>query len=170
MKKLSVLFLSVLIVFVSFSTVSAETSYEVDLDENERMPTESFGVSTEVPGDPVEEEEGQIRPFGIYKPGSTHDIYMNGRMDFAGVASGSILYTNKNFKGYSSYKMRINNRSSSTLTVKIHKNTTFLDPVVKTYTVSPNSTRYAYPGGLDANQIYFISFSAPSNFNGYIEY
>ena len=81
------------------------------------------------------------------------------------------MYTNVKFTKNSanSITLVIRNDSSSTLTVKVIKDSIF-DTTVKTYTISANSTDIFVlsPETLIPGNYYFLSFSAPSNFSGYI--
>ncbi|MCG3418359.1 hypothetical protein [Oceanobacillus jordanicus] len=170
MKKLSAVFIAVFMVLTSFSTVSADTSYEVKHGENEqKSTTENIGVSTE---EPVSEdpEAGGFSTFGLYEPGSSHNVVRSGRMTFAGKADVSYLYTNKNFTGSSSYKLQIKNfHGSNQLKVDLYKKGTLWSSKVITYYVNAGSTRYAYPSGLDHEEDYFLRFDSPSNFEGYVQ-
>lgn len=40
---------------------------------------------------------------------------------------------------------------------------------VESYELKPGNTLYANPTGLDSDGLYFIKFSAPSNFSGYVK-
>ncbi|TYR74389.1 hypothetical protein FZC79_15000 [Rossellomorea vietnamensis] len=168
MKK--VLALILLLFFGTFVTGTANSFTEVKHSENDRkLVTENIGVSIEPQLESKKDDEG-ISPLGLTPPGSEHNIFSDGRMYFAGEAEISSLYTNKKFTGSSSYKIQMRNYSDSRLRVDIMKPYFLSETVVKTYYISPNSTGYGYPSGLDPEEGYYLRFHAPSNFEGYVDY
>ncbi|WP_433959427.1 hypothetical protein [Cytobacillus horneckiae] len=108
---------------------------------------------------------GEITPFGLNKPGASAYIDLRyQKMNVSGKADNSTLYTNNHFKGKSLVHMNLWNYSNRTLTVKIYKRGSLT--AHKTITISANSGVLAPISGLNANDLYYASFSAPSNFSG----
>lgn len=85
---------------------------------------------------------------------------------FAGEAERSTLYTNSHFKGKESVKYSITNNSTYSLTVKVYKANTLFDTKVTTIKVAANSTAASTISDLDKSGLYYLSFSAPSDFEG----
>jgi hypothetical protein len=134
------------------------------------LVTENIGVSTEIPeyyGE-AEDSYGDITPFGLAKPPKSKVVNLNkGQMDFAGVASGSTLYTNNNFKGKEKVSITVKNNRDKKLTVKVFKNGKIFSIAKKT--VDGNVQLVTSVSGLDADEPYYLSFIAPSNFAGHVK-
>ncbi|NRG48485.1 hypothetical protein HRF87_27775 [Bacillus sp. CRN 9] len=131
-------------------------------------PTENLNVSKEPPtieGDELDNKEGEITPFGTSKPDKNAYIDLRyQQMKVSGTARSQTLYTNNHFTGKSLVHMDLWNYSNYTLTVKIYKRSSLI--AHKTVTIRPNSGVLAPISGLNANDLYYASFSAPSNFSG----
>ncbi|MDQ0271876.1 hypothetical protein [Cytobacillus purgationiresistens] len=127
--------------------------------------TENINVSTEPPIVEDEVLNGEITPFGLNKPGAGAYIDLRyQKMNVSGSAQASTLYTNNHFKGKTLVHMDLWNHTNRTLTVKIYKRGSLI--AHKTITISPNSGVYTPISGLNANDLYYAAFYAPSNFSG----
>lgn len=114
----------------------------------------NYGVGTEDPG---------VNQRSTFVPTEIWDISKSGTYNFAGEANGQTLYTNYKFKGKTSYKITINNNhESKTLTVKCRG-------VSGTAKVKPGSTGTISISGIKDNKTFYVSFSAPSYFDGTVE-
>lgn len=158
MKKLWIILFSLVAIFsLSFST-SALAAKPVDV-----------GVSTEPP-DVTEDSqsEDEFTTYTIAKPSTSSvvDLTKN-TMYFSGVANNSTLYTNSHFKGKSTITYKITNNSSTDLIVKIYKSGAWLS--TETLTVNANSTSTGTVSSLSKSELYYMSFSAPSDFSGYVK-
>jgi hypothetical protein len=116
----------------------------------------------------VKSVEDEITILGLYAPPKSAVVDLtSSNLTFAGKAEVSTLYTNSNFKGKKRVTYSIKNSSSSTLTVTLHKKGSLFS--LRSFTVSPGTTKTGdlYPSGnLDASALYYLSFSAPSDFSG----
>ncbi|WP_059171990.1 hypothetical protein [Bacillus sp. FJAT-27445] len=173
MKKfLRISLFSSLFMFLVFGSTSAFANEEVyeKLSEEELSSVSyaDINVSTKSPVSTVNDSD-IITPFGTSTPTQAHHLVNDGQMDFSGSAQGSALYTNKYFTGKSSVNIYVrNSHSSAKLTVKIIDIDGWFGGVVKTYTIEPGYQLYANPTGLDSKGRYYLEFSAPSNFSGYV--
>ncbi|WP_455931122.1 hypothetical protein [Priestia aryabhattai] len=148
-------------------TLASAIGANASTNENENV-----GVSTEIPVVSTDSEstntDGGFTVFSIERPSTKNVKDLNdGQLSFSGIASGSTLYTNSHFKGKSTIKYHIKNSSSSKLTVKIISSASLF--ASKTLTVNPSSTADGTVKDLDKKKLYYISFSAPSNFSGYVK-
>ncbi|MEG1312456.1 MAG: hypothetical protein RR942_08705 [Romboutsia sp.] len=106
--------------------------------------------------------------FGLDPPSSTSVQNLNsGQLSFSGSAEISTLYTNKCFTGKSTISYNIKSTSSKKLTAKIYTSNGLF--ASKTLTVNPSSSASGKITGLDSTKKYYISFSASSNFSGYVK-
>lgn len=141
-----------LFVVLLLSTVSSRSVY---------AETENVNVSTSIPG----QENGGITTYSASRP---QDFVVLTSMPFSGIADETSLYLNKGFTGVSSAKVVIHNYSSSTLTIKVRKNTIFF-PVVETHTISATDYNGNFLiSGLSKNAKYYLEFCAPCDFSGII--
>lgn len=110
----------------------------------------------------------EILPFGLGAPSKDKVVDLNSKaLDFSGDANNSTLYTNSNFKGKSTVSYEITNKLNRKLTVKVYKyGDTFAK---KTFTISSNSTESGTITGLESDSLYYLGFSAPSDFSGKLE-
>lgn len=127
---------------------------------------ENVNVSTEPP---VVQDQGGVSTFGLEAPFTSQvwNLVDKKQMDFAGAADGSPLYTNNNFKGKSQVSVNIKNFLDKKLTVVLYKQGSFGS--VTTITVNPNAELLTSINNLDANGLYYLRFSAPSDFKGYVK-
>lgn len=122
---------------------------------------EMQGVSTRPPVESI------ITPDGLDKPGTDKYVNLNdGELTFSGSAGRSTLYTNKHFKGKSSIEYSITNDCDKKLTVKFYTSSGWFKS--KAITVEANATLTGTIDGLDKDKLYYLTFSAPSDFNGSI--
>ena len=127
---------------------------------------ENVNVSTEPPV--VSIEEDSISPSTIDKPKESSYVDLTKeQLNFSGSANNSTLYTNKHFKGKTKISYSVKNSSSSDLKVKIFKAGAFFS--TDSFTVKAKSTLTGTISGLDKSDLYYLSFSAPSNFSGYVK-
>lgn len=122
------------------------------------MPTNKLhNVSTVAPEESI--------TYGLDKP-STDDVVNLNReaLTFAGNAQVSTLYTNSHFTGKSRIGYSITNDCDSKLTVKFYTSGGWWNS--KKITIEANATLTGTIDGLDANKLYFMTFSAPSDFRG----
>ena len=138
-------------------------SYVIEQNDisDEENPYSNIGVAV-MQG---EEEEG-ITPRGLSAPSEYINLQTEGPLTFAGQASGSTLYTNRGFTNATSVTIYVKNYHSQTLTVKLHRRTGFLDPVVHTMTIVGDTQMSSYLPNLSADQKYYLTFDAPSDFAG----
>lgn len=131
--------------------------------------TVNVGVTTEHPASFEHSIKCEVNPFGLGKPGEKKVENLNdGQMNFAGVASSSVLYTNNNFTGKSTVNYQIKNNSNKKLTIKLYEyGALFLS--TKKLTIDPNSTSTGTLYNLCSSKSYYLSFSAPSDFSGYVK-
>lgn len=119
---------------------------------------ESCNVSTEKPREP-------IAVFGLGKPSKDSVINLKDEeLTFAGEAERSILYTNKHFTGKSTIKYSIKNNCNKKLTVKFYTSSGWFKS--KKIEVEANATLSGTISELDSSKLYYLTFSAPSDFSG----
>lgn len=134
---------------MSFSAFAAEPSNEF------------YNVSTEAPEASAED----IVVFGLSKPSTDQVVNLNKEsLSFSGQANGSTLYTNKNFTGKSTIGYSITNNCDKTLTVKFYTSAGWFKS--KQIVVAANATLTGTIDDLDADKLYYLTFSAPSDFKG----
>jgi len=85
-------------------------------------------------------------------------------LTFTGEANVSVLYTNSCFTGKENPLYQIRNYSDSDLKVKVYKSGSLF--AVCTITVKAHTLQGGNLSGVSDSDIYYISFSAPSNFSG----
>lgn len=108
-----------------------------------------------------------ISTYDLGKPSTSAYVDLSEEaLYFAGEAERSTLYTNSHFKGKESVKYSITNDSTYSLTVKVYKANTLFDTKVATIKVAANSTAAGTISDLDKSGLYYLSFSAPSDFEG----
>lgn len=138
---------------------------DVTWDATGESSHENYNVSS-VP--PIAEPE--ITPFGIDPPARSNVQNLNsGKLTFSGYADRSTLYTNKNFTGKSRVTVSVTNWHEKELTVKVICKDDILKFPVYTTKVPANAGRSVTVTGLDSNKLYYLSFSAPSDFEGYVK-
>ncbi len=168
-KKVLSLTLGVCMIFSSASyaintPVKQETRNTISSDEI----YENVGVSKKEPKSLSSKETGEIGTYGLSKPSTSNVVDLTiEQMGFQGSAEGSTLYTNSYFKGKSTITYSITNNSSTKLTVKIFTENGWF--ATETLIVNANSTSTGTVSGLNTSTLYYMSFSAPSNFKGYVK-
>ena len=146
----SVVAVVILIVAMNITAYAAESHNEL------------CNVSTEAPKGMSFEN---VSVYGLNRPDSSSYVdLMEKKLTFSGNASGSILYTNKNFKGKSTVNYSITNDHEEKLTVKVYTSGGWKK--VKTLEIEGEATLTGTIKGLDKDKLYFLSFSAPSDFSG----
>lgn len=132
----------------------------------EETPHELYNVSTVAPTETnVETNIGGISIYGLDKPSTSNYVDLNSKpLTFAGNAQGSTLYTNKHFTGKSTVGYSITNYSNSKLTVKFYTSKGWFNS--KKITIEANATLTGTISGLDSDKLYYLTFSAPSDFSG----
>ncbi|MDU6263074.1 MAG: hypothetical protein E6600_01080 [Anaerocolumna aminovalerica] len=129
--------------------------------------TENFNVSTTKPTEYT--NDGDITVFGTGKPSTKWDVSVDGTYYFSGSAEVSTLYTNVKFTVNTANGLwiNVNNKSGTTLTVKLIKDNLLFDTVIDTLTIAPyDSISTVYAESVIPGNYYYLSFSAPSNFDG----
>lgn len=158
MKKILGFLLFSLVAVFSFSFSTSAFAEEV---------TENVGVSTEIPKSPIT-STGEVTLFGVTEPDTDSVVDLTKKaLTFAGSANHQRLYTNSHFKGKSKITYTITNNSSSTLSVSIFRSGAWFATDV--LTLNPNSTTTGTVSGLDSTKLYYLAFSAPSNFSGSVK-
>lgn len=108
---------------------------------------------------------GGISTQGLSRPSTSNCVNLNNSaLTFAGHAQGSTLYTNSHFTGKSTIGYSITNDCNSRLVVKFYTSNGWFKS--KSITVEANATLTGTIDGLDADKLYYLSFSAPSDFSG----
>lgn len=107
----------------------------------------------------------EIGIYGLNKPGTDKYVDLNnGELTFSGNAQRNTLYTNKHFTGKSSIGYSITNDCDTKLTVKFYTSAGWFKS--KKITIEANATLTGSIDGLDADKLYYLTFSAPSDFSG----
>lgn len=146
-KLLSVSLAAIMVLGMSTSVFAAE-SHNVNQ-----------GVSTNPP------VEIQVGPLGLGKPDKSDVVDLTkGTLSFKGSADVSTLYTNSHFKGKSKISYSIKNDCDKKLTVKIYTASGWFKS--KSISVEANATLTGTIDGLDKDTLYYLTFSAPSDFSG----
>lgn len=123
---------------------------------------EGFNVSPVSPLD-------SISPLGVNPPTKGHNCHAEGILPFHGTANWDRLWLNKNIYGCNAYGVYIYNRSDKPLTFIVRG-------------ISGGDKRMTLPGKCDTanyfngltfrmpsrNDLFCISFEAPSNFEGWV--
>lgn len=125
--------------------------------------TKNVNVSNTPPG-----SSGDITIQGTGVPSDFVNLIDYGTMDFEGSASGSNLYLNKGFTGVTRIMVSVQNKHSSTLTVKLRMKTFLGYDVVDTQTIDPGHTLVYSVDNLGSSKNYYLAFAAPSDFKGYV--
>ncbi|AJC27109.1 MULTISPECIES: hypothetical protein [Bacillus] len=113
--------------------------------------------------------EGEFKAFGLNPPNSNSIVNLTkNKLTFAGQATGNTLYSNSYFQGKSSISYSITNNIGTKLTVKVWNDSDWIF-ATETLTVNANGTATGTIKNLDANALYYLSFSAPSDFSGYVQ-
>ncbi len=141
-------------------------SMSVTAFASESAQHELYNVCTEAPTEvSIENNIGGVSIQGLGKPGTDKYVNLNSeKLTFAGHAQGSTLYTNKHFKGKSKISYSITNDCDTKLTVKFYTSNGWFNS--KKITVEGNATLTGTIDGLDDSKLYYLTFSAPSDFSG----
>lgn len=112
----------------------------------------------------------EISTYGSSIPSSS-DVYSNGiKHNVSGYStSNKALYSNYCFKGVSDIRVVIQNDYKYSLDIKLYKKGSILDSRVETKTVIAGNKLYSTFTGLNKNDVYYLYFSTPCNFNGTVE-
>ncbi|MCM2982055.1 hypothetical protein NSS71_14430 [Niallia sp. FSL W8-0951] len=168
MKKITKLgFVAILVLSIlSVSSVAFadENTVIEKIEGNESIVNENFGV-TDIS---LSTNDGEVGIFGVGKPTTSHNVSKSGAMYFAGNAVTSKLYTNKFFTGKASYRINVkNNHATKDLKIKLYSDPDYF--AKETWTLKPGYSLSAFPTGLKASELYYLTFSAPSNFSGSVQ-
>ncbi len=143
--------ISVMMVFllaISMGTVAFAT---------EGYPEGMHNVSTVAPQ--------EIDVYGLGRPSTEEYVNLeNESLTFAGEAQASTLYSNKHFTGKEKIGYSITNKCDSKLTVKFYTSGGWFKS--KKITVEGNATLTGTLDGFDKEELYYLTFSAPSHFSG----
>lgn len=152
-KLVSAILMGAMVICMSVTAFGAESHNELQ------------NISTEAP---AEIAAGDIALFGLSKPSTDNWVNLNDeKLTFSGNAKNSTLYTNKHFTGKSSIEYSITNDSDSTLTVKFYTSSGWFKS--KKIVIADNATLTGTIDGLDADKLYYLTFSAPSDFSGSVK-
>ncbi|MCI8593542.1 MAG: hypothetical protein HFI88_14660 [Lachnospiraceae bacterium] len=126
-----------------------------------------LNVSTEIPSMGTD----GISPYGLKRPGkgSPVNIGKNGTLTFHGNAKESTLYTDKCFTGISRVLITVKNKNSSELVVRLYEKETESSGSIRTIKVKANSSSSTKITGLSSKKHYYLSFKAPSWFEGNVK-
>ncbi|MGG2109085.1 hypothetical protein ABFY60_01160 [Lysinibacillus pakistanensis] len=172
--KLSSLALATAVVGSGFSVNAnaAELESQV-LDSNEFKnevfyeTQENVGVNDVGPGlgDP-----NVIVPFGTSKPTSTWDLSTKGIYTFDGSSSGPTLYTNYLLTGKSSVEIYATNQNNQfSLKFKLKRKDLIFDSTIKSFEIPAGKDGTFTVPSLDTSSNYYLEFSPPNKFYGYIK-
>lgn len=102
-------------------------------------------------------------------PTATWDLSTYGTYYFSGYAQNSApLYTLYNFTGKSTFHIVVTNLGYTMITVRLYKNG-IIDTEQTNFSVAAGNTAEIWVTGLSASSKYYLQFSAPCSFSGYIE-
>lgn len=171
--KLSSLALATAVVGSGFSVNASAAELESQaLDSNEFKievvyeTQENVGVNDIGPG---VGEPNQIVPYGTSKPTSTWNLSKKGRYSFNGSSNSSTLYTDYLLTGKSSVKIYVrNNDHQYSLKFKVKRKDLVFDNTVESYELALGKDT-TINLTLDKSSNYYIEFTGPSTFSGYIE-
>ena len=150
---------------LTIPTVGASADTIENANSNpDKVLTQSvnIGVSESQPKAPIIQRS-------LTKPDSSDVVNLTkSQMDFAGQALSAILYTNNHFKGKSTVSYKIKNLNPERkLTVKVYEEGAWF--ATQTLNIDPSSTSTGTISGLDKTKKYYLSFAAPSHFEGYVK-
>lgn len=127
----------------------------------------NIGVSETRP-EIMQEESDLAR--GLGRPDKSNEYAFGQAHLIQGFAEGSTLYSNKCFHGVKTITMTIRNDSSEDLVVTLYKYGFLnIERTVQKVTIPADGKGYyAAFENLDDDAHYYFSFSAPSDFRGYV--
>lgn len=157
LKKRNMVLAMALVLAMAFNV----TAFAADTYVNELC-----NVSTSAPSNSEDELSfGGISTQGLGRPSTSNCVNLNNSaLTFAGHAQGSTLYTNSHFTGKSTIGYSITNDCDSRLVVKFYTSSGWFKS--KSITIEANATLTGTIDGLDADKMYYLTFSAPSDFSG----
>lgn len=128
--------------------------------------TTNIGVTTEMPQLSV---DNKILTYSTSKPTILYDI-MAGQYNFNGQAAFQNLYTDRIFYGRTSYKLHVKNNYTEDLIIKVWKKGLIGASDIYTYVLSPQKGTLDTTISMEkATDKFYIEFSAPCIFEGYIK-
>lgn len=171
--KLSSLALATAVVGSGFNINAGAAELEPQVTDSNEFKTEVIYETQENVGvndvEPGVGEPNLIVPYGTSKPTSTWNLSTQGRYDFNGSTSGPTLYTNYLLTGKSSVKIWVrNNHHQYSLKFKVKRKDLVFDNTIGSYEVAVGKDG-TFTVSLDKSSNYYIEFSPPNNFSGYIE-
>lgn len=145
-------YVGAIILAIMLATSMSATVFAAEIPINKL-----YNVSAEAPE--------ETSTYGLSKPDTDKCVNLKDEaLTFSGNAQGSTLYTNKNFTGKSSIGYSITNDCDTKLTVKFYTSGGWFKS--KKITVEANATLTGTIDELDADKLYYLTFSAPSDFSG----
>ncbi|WP_301109404.1 hypothetical protein [Sporosarcina sp.] len=172
--KLSSLALALVVVGIGLSVNvnAAELELQV-LDSNEFKNSVSHETQENIGVNDVEPGIGNkdlIIPYGTSKPTSIWNLSTKGRYPFRGSSNSSTLYTDYLLTGKSSAKIIVNNTDHQySLKFKVKRKDLLLDSTIGGPYEIPLGKSISVTLSLNKSSNYYIEFTGPNNFNGYIE-
>lgn len=168
--KLSSLALALVVVSIGFSiNVNASELELQELDSNDSVfdeTQENEGVNDVEPGIG---NKDLIIPYGTSKPSSIWNLSTKGRYSFKGSSNSSTLYTDYLLTGKSSVNIFVKNTDHQySLKFKVKRKDLLLDNTIGSYVV-PLGKSGTVNLTLNKSSNYYIEFTGPNNFSGYIQ-
>lgn len=157
--------LTTVVTVLSTHNVSADTA-ELKLDVVKTWSTENEEMYVAKANENISNADSAISVLGYNTPGSSVNLN-DQRLTFAGTADRSTLYTNKGFYGKTRVLISVTNYRDSKLTVTLYKKGNPLK--VKSWKIPANSGMAVSVTNLDKTAKYYLKFTAPSDFKGYVE-
>ena len=157
--------LTTVVTVLSTHNVSADTA-ELKLDVVKTWSTENEKMYVTKGNENISNADSMINLLGLNVPGSSVNLN-DGRLPFGGTADTSTLYTNKGFYGKTRVLISVTNYRDSKLTVTLYKKGNPLK--VKSWKIPANSGMAVSVTNLDKTAKYYLKFTAPSDFKGYVE-
>ena len=132
------------------------------------MPVSAENVGLTFSEPTVISDTNGVTPRTNEYPTEIWNISIYGRYNFAGQGNGSAdLYTNYMFTGVDPLLVHVENEGDTAITVKVKKKGTIITTTVHTFTVPANSIKIETVD-VNANSNYYLAFSCPSKFSGYV--
>lgn len=157
--------LTAVVAVLSTHTVSVDTA-DLKLDVVKTWSTENEKMYVTKGNENISNADSMISLLGLNVPGSSVNLN-DGRLPFGGTADTSTLYTNKGFYGKTKVLISVTNYRDSKLKVTLYKKGNLLS--VKSWKVPANSGMAVSVANLDKTAKYYLKFTAPSDFKGYVE-
>lgn len=172
--KLSSLALALVVVSIGLSVnVNAAELKLQELDSNEFKNSVSHETQENIGVNDVEPGIGNkdlITTYGTSKPTSIWNLSTKGRYPFRGSSNSSTLYTDYLLTGKSSAEIFVNNTDHQySLKFRVKQKDLIFDKTVGGPYEVPLGRSGTVTVSLNKSSNYYIEFTGPNNFNGYIE-